>query len=609
LVSGARREPRRPFSFVEILVPKLKLLALAAALAVLAHPVMSQEVLQQAPEAATGYHEKAGWPASKYMVAAANPLAVDAGYRMLKQGGTAIDAAIATQMVLTLVEPQSSGIGGGAFLVYYDGHKTQAFDGRETAPSAANEHLFQHPDGTPMSRTEGIVGGRSTGAPGVLRMLALAHKEHGKLPWKTLIQPAIDLAANGFAVSERLNRLLAGDRFISKDPEARAYFYAPDGKPWPVGHILKNPKLAATLREIADGGAEVFYTGHIAQDIAAKVHSHPTNPGLLTAQDIANYRPKVRTPICNDYRVYTVCGMPPPSSGGIAVAQMLGMFESFDMKALAPTNGIPGTQAVHVFSEVGRLAYADRDRYAADTDFVPLPGRGIASLIDKGYLAQRAKLVGEKSMGVAPAGHPPGLDVAWGMDNSIEAHSTSHMSVVDQYGAGLAMTTTVEDAFGSRQMVDGFILNNQLTDFSFDSRDANGPIANRVEAGKRPRSAMSPTIVFDKKTGKLVLAVGSPGGPAIINYVAKVLVGALDWKLDVQQAISLPNFGSRNGPTELEAGRFPASEIAELKARGHKVRETEQNSGLHGIERIDVHGVPLWYGGADPRREGIAKGD
>jgi gamma-glutamyltranspeptidase/glutathione hydrolase len=597
---------------VEIPVSKnYKLLPLSALLAgaMFSSPAWSQDTLQKAPEAATGYHDKAGWAATKYMVAAANPLAVDAGYQMLKQGGTAIDAAIATQMVLTLVEPQSSGIGGGAFLMYYDGKNVQAFDGRETAPAAADEHLFQHPDGTPMSRVEGIVGGRSTGAPGVLRMLALAHKQHGKLAWKALFQPAIDLATNGFAVSERLHHLLGWDPYIRKDSEARAYFYDTNGQPWPVGHILKNPKLAATLREIADGGAEAFYSGHIARDIAAKVHAHPTNPGLLTAQDIAGYQPKVRTPVCSDYRVWTVCGMPPPSSGGIAVAQMLGMFETFNMKALAPANGVPGAQAVHVFSEVGRLAYADRDRYAADTDFVPLPGRGIPSLIDKGYLAQRAKLVGAKSMGVAPAGHPPGMDVAWGTDNSIEAHSTSHMAVVDQYGAGLSMTTTVEDAFGSRQMVDGFILNNQLTDFSFDSRDANGPIANRVEAGKRPRSAMSPTIVFDKKTGKLVLTVGSPGGPAIINYVAKVLVGTLDWGLDVQQAISLPNFGSRNGPTELEEGRFPASEIDDLKAMGHKIRVIEENSGLHGIERISVHGVPLWYGGADPRREGIAKGD
>ena len=607
----ARGAGRAPVSSVEILVPNLKKLALARALAgaFLSPCAWAQDTMQRAPEAATGYHEKAGWAASKFMVAAANPLAVEAGYQMLKQGGSAIDAAIATQLVLTLVEPQSSGIGGGAFLMYYDGKKVQAFDGRETAPAAADEHLFQHPDGSPMSRVEGIVGGRSTGAPGVLRMLALAHRQHGRLPWKTLFQPAIELSTNGFAVSERLNRLLAGDAYIRKDAEARAYFYDASGKPWPVGHILKNPKLAATLREIADGGADVFYTGHIASDIAAKVHAHPTNPGLLTAQDIANYRPKLRDPVCSDYRVYTVCGMPPPSSGGIAVAQMLGMFETFDMKALAPTNGVPGTQAVHLFSEVGRLAYADRDRYAADTDFVPLPGRGVASLIDKSYLAQRAKLVGDKSMGKAPAGHPPGMDVAWGTDNSIEAHSTSHMSVVDQYGAGLAMTTTVEDAFGSRQMVDGFILNNQLTDFSFDSRDANGPVANRVEAGKRPRSAMSPTVVFDKNSGKLVLTVGSPGGPAIINYVAKVLVGTLDWGLNVQEAISLPNFGSRNGPTQLETGRFPASEIEALKARGHLIRTVDENSGLHGIERISIHGVPLWFGGADPRREGIAKGD
>jgi gamma-glutamyltranspeptidase/glutathione hydrolase len=590
---------------------KLNLLALAAVLASAQLPVLAQDTLQAPPEAATGYHQKAGWAARKYMVAAANPLAAEAGYEMLKQGGTAIDAAIATQLVLTLVEPQSSGIGGGAFLVYYDGKKVQAFDGRETAPSKADEHLFQHPDGTPLSRTEGIVGGRSTGAPGVLRMLELAHRQHGKLAWKTLFGPAIRLSENGFKVSPRLNGLLAWDPHISKDPAARAYFYGPDGKPWPVGHVLKNPALASTLREIADGGAQVFYTGRIARDIEAKVKSHPTNPGLLTAADIAAYQAKVREPVCNDYRAYTVCGMPPPSSGGIAVAQMLGMLETRDMKALAPADGIPGAEAVHVFSEAGRLAYADRDRYAADTDFVPLPGRGIPALLDKNYLAQRASLIRQRSMGTASAGHPPGVETAWnwGLDNSIEAHSTSHVVAVDQYGAGLSMTTSVEDAFGSRQMVDGFILNNQLTDFSFDSVDANGPIANRVEPGKRPRSAMSPTIVFDRKSGRFVEAIGSPGGPLIINYVAKVLVGTLDWRLNMQEAIALPNFGSRNGPTELEAGRFPAAEIGQLKARGHAIRIGEQNSGLHGIERMDIHGVPLWFGGADPRREGVAKGD
>lgn len=588
----------------------LRQAALALALAFAATPqLLAQDTRQAAPEAATGYAEKAGWPAKNYMVAAANPLAVEAGYQILKQGGSAIDAAIATQMVLTLVEPQSSGIGGGAFLVHYDGKRTQAFDGRETAPSKADEHLFERPDGTPLSRTEGIVGGRSTGAPGVLRMLELAHKEHGKLPWKALFAPAIKLSEEGFAVSPRLNALLTGDVHLRKDKDAAAYFYGNGGKPWPVGHILKNPALAKTLREIAEGGADAFYKGHIAREIAAKVQGHPTNPGLLSAQDIANYRPKVRTPVCSDYRAYTVCGMPPPSSGGIAVAQMLGMFETFDMRALAPKAGVPGPDALHLFSEVGRLAYADRNRYAADTDFVPLPGRGLPSLIDKGYLAQRARLVGARSMGEAPAGKPPGMDVAWGTDNAIETPSTSHVSVVDGYGMGLAMTTTIEDAFGSRQFVNGFILNNQLTDFSFSARDADGPVANRVQANKRPRSAMSPTIVFDRKTGKLVLAVGSPGGPAIINYVAKVLVGTLDWGLNVQEAISLPNFGSRNGPTELEVGRFPSTTIEALGSRGHKVRLGEQTSGLHGIQRIEVHGVPLWYGGADPRREGIAKGD
>jgi gamma-glutamyltranspeptidase/glutathione hydrolase len=598
---------------------KLKLLALVAAgaLAALAQaPSIAQDrspsSLQQAPEAATGYAEKAGWTAQHYMVAAANPLAVEAGYEMLRQGGTAIDAGIASQLVLTLVEPQSSGIGGGAFLLYYDGKKVQAYDGRETAPSKADEHLFQHPDGTPLSRVEGIVGGRSTGAPGVLRMLALAHREHGKLPWKTLFGPAIRLSEQGFAVSPRLHGLLEWDPYIRKDPTARVYFYGPDGKAWPVGHILKNPALAKTLHEIADGGADVFYTGHIARDIEAKVKSHPTNPGLLTAADIAAYHAKERTPVCNDYRAWTICGMPPPSSGGIAVAQMLGMFENFDMKALAPTNGVPGADAVHLFAEVGRLAYADRDKYAADTDFVPLPGRGIPALIDRNYLAQRARLIDLKhSMGKAEAGHPPGVETAWnwGMDNAIEAHSTSHIVAVDKFGAGFSMTTSVEDAFGSRQMVDGFILNNQLTDFSFDSVDASGPIANRVEPGKRPRSAMSPTIVFDKKTGQFVEAVGSPGGPLIINYVAKVLVGTLDWGLNVQEAIALPNFGSRNGPTELEAGRFPAAEVEALRARGHRISIGEQTSGLHGIERIGIHGVPLWFGGADPRREGVAKGD
>ena len=581
-------------------------LALLAALC--AGPAFA-EVPQKAPEIATAYAEKPGWAAQQFMVAAANPLAADAGYRMLKQGGSAIDAAIATQLVLTLVEPQSSGIGGGAFLLYADGKRVQAFDGRETAPAAADETLFQNPDGSPVSRATGVVGGRSVGAPGVLRMLELAHQEHGKLAWATLFGPAIQLSQDGFPVSQRLNGLLKWDQALKRDPVAAAYFYDKNGQPRPVGHVLKNPELARTLREIAAGGADAFYKGRIARDIAAKVASHPTNPGKLTARDIAGYQAKVRAPVCSDYKAWTVCGMPPPSSGGIAIAQMLGILETRDISRFPPVDGVPDARAIHLFTEAGRLAYADRNRYVADTDFVPLPGAGIASLLDKGYLAQRAALIGERSMGRAVAGTPPGMQVAWGLDNALQRPSTSHLVAVDAFGGGLSMTTSVEDAFGARQMVDGFLLNNQLTDFSFDARDANGPIANRVEAGKRPRSAMSPTLVFEKGTQKLVLATGSPGGSAIINYVAKVLVGTMDWGLNVQQAISLPNFGSRNGPTELEQGRIPAAQVDALRAMGHEVRISEQNSGLQGIMRLNAHGQDFWFGGADPRREGMVRGD
>ena len=598
---------------------RLKTLALAAAMLGALHaPVYAQ--LQTpakvpginhdvAPEIATGYAEKAGKSAQKFMVAAANPLATQAGYQILKQGGAAIDAAIATQLVLTLVEPQSSGIGGGSFLLYSDGKRVQSYDGRETAPAAADEHLFQDKDGKPVSRETGVVGGRSVGAPGVLRMLELAHKQHGRLPWKTLFAPAIKLADDGFAVSPRLNALLKWDKYLARDPVARAYFFDDAGQPRPVGYILKNPELARTLREIADGGADAFYKGRIARDIVAKVSGHPTNPGKLTTADIAGYQAKERAPICSDYKAWTVCGAPPPSSGGIAIAQMLGILEVKDISPFKPVNGQLTADGIHLFSEAGRLAYADRNRYVADTDFVPLPGKGVSALLDKRYLAKRAALIGDQSMGRANYGTPDTMDVAWGLDTAIDKPSTSHLVAVDAFGGGLSMTTSVEDAFGSRQMVDGFMLNNQLTDFSFDSQDENGPIANRVQAGKRPRSAMSPTLVFDKGTHRLVLATGSPGGSTIINYVAKVLVGTLDWQLDVQQAISLPNLGSRNGPTELEKNRVSASVIAQLKARGHEVRETEQNSGLQGIQRRVVGGKPQWFGGADPRREGVVLGD
>ncbi|NYE62236.1 gamma-glutamyltranspeptidase/glutathione hydrolase [Duganella sp. 1224] len=591
---------------------QMKILALSLALmGALQAPAHAQKATtpDAAPEIATGYAAKVGKSSQQFMVAAANPLATQAGYQILKQGGTAIDAAIAVQVVLTLVEPQSSGIGGGSFLMYSDGKCVQSYDGRETAPASADEHLFQDKDGKPLSRAQGIVGGRSVGAPGVLRMLELAHKQHGKLAWKTLFQPAIQLAENGFAVSPRLNALISNDKYLARDPVARAYFYDADGKPRAVGYILKNPELARTLREIADGGADAFYKGRIAQDIAAKVAAHPTNPGKLTAADIAGYQAKERAPVCSDYKQWTVCGAPPPSSGGIAIAQMLGILEFKDISPYKPVNGQLTAQGIHLFTEAGRLAFADRNRYLADTDFIPLPGNGISAMLDKGYLKQRASLIGEQSMGTAPYGTPATMQVAWGTDNAIQTPSTSHFVAVDKFGNALSMTTSVEDAFGARQMVDGFMLNNQLTDFSFDSQDADGPIANRVQAGKRPRSAMSPTLVFEKGTHKLVLATGSPGGSAIINYVAKVLVGTLDWGLDVQQAIGLPNIGSRNGPTELEAGRVSRAVVAELKARGHDIREYDQNSGLQGIQRRTVNGKQEWFGGADPRREGVVLGD
>lgn len=593
-----------------------KFLSIAASLVLLAgcsaQPGLQHhipDVSSEAPERASLYTEKPGWIAKKYMIAAAHPLASDAGYRMLKAGGSAVDAAIAAQMVLTLVEPQSSGIGGGAFLMHFDGKSIVAFDGRETAPAAATEKLFQTADGEPMNFHEAVVGGRSVGVPGVLRMLELAHAQYGKLPWATLFQPAIRLAEEGFPISPRLAALLKAESHLKKNPAAAAYFYSPNGDALPAGHALKNPELASVLREVASGGADAFYKGAIAHDIVAKVRGHASNPGQLTVADIAGYQAKIREPVCSDYRYWTVCGMPPPSSGGVAIAQMLGILEYKNMASFAPKGGALDADAIHLFSEAGRLAYADRARYIADPDFVALPGNSVKPLLDKRYLASRAAEITDQSMGRAEPGTPSGWKAAFGADRSPDLPSTSHISIVDATGNAVAMTTTIENGFGSRQMVRGFLLNNELTDFSFDAFDARGPIANRVQAGKRPRSSMAPTLVFEKGTKNLVLTIGSPGGSAIINYVGKVLIGMMDWGLNVQQAINLPNFGSRNGPTELERGRVSGELIQQLKQKGHEVRVIDQTSGLHGIMRITVHGEKMWFGGADPRREGIAQGD
>ena len=579
---------------------------LLAATTLSAGCVAHDPVMQAPPERASGWTDKPGWSASSHMVAAANPLAVTAGTEMLDAGGGAIDAAIAVQLVLTIVEPQSSGIGGGAFLLYWDGQTTTALDGRETAPAAATEALFLR-DGVPMSTADAIVGGRSVGAPGVLRMLAEAHRRQGRLPWARLFEPAIELAEDGFAISPRLARLIAADRALALDPEARAHFYLPDGQPKPEGTRLRNPALARVLRRLAAEGAEAFYTGEIPDAIARKVQTHPTNPGVLTAADIASYAPVERTPLCVDYRDVRICGFPPPSSGTIAVAQILGVLESQPMAAMAPTR-LPDRRwqlvptAVHVYAEAARLAFADRDAYVADPAFADVPVEG---LIDRAYLRQRSALIGARSMGRATAGVPPGRREARRHGVEIERDSTSHVSIVDAFGHALSMTTTVEDAFGSRQMVHGFLLNNQLTDFSLSPRDGAGePIANRVQPGKRPRSSMTPLLVFDRESGRLRMTLGSPGGSAIINYVGKVLIGTIDWGLDVQSAIALPNVGSRNGPTELERGRVDPALVSALEAMGHEVRLIDQTSGLQAIARTPTG----WFGGADPRREGIAAG-
>ncbi len=566
-----------------------------------------------APEAASGYSVKPGWATERFAVAAANPLATEAGYRIVKAGGSAMDAAVAVQMVLGLVEPQSSGLGGGAFLMYWDGEHVTALDGRETAPAAVDERLFLKPDGTPMAFQEAVVGGRSVGVPGTVRLLEQAHQQFGKLPWRDLLQPAIALAEDGFEVSPRLHGLLASDPSLRNNPPAAAFYYQPDGSPWPVGHRLRNPALAALLRNIAEHGSEAFYEGANARALVVQVNTHPSNPGRMTLSDLESYQPRQREALCNLWlQRYQVCGFPPPSSGHITQMQILGMLEQLPPQA-ALDEGVASAAFLHRYTEAARLAYADRARYIADPDFVPVPGRTWNSMLAPDYLKQRAALIGPRSMGTAEPGEPGELPVAFASQAEQPEYGTSHISIVDGQGNALAMTTTIEQAFGSRLLNDGgtglpggYLLNNELTDFAFEPYDAMGhPVANRVEPRKRPRSSMSPTLVFDAAGNRLLASVGSPGGAAIIHFTAKTLLGMYAWGLDAQRAIDLPNFGSFNGPTVLEAGRFPASTVQSLKARGHQVNEMEMTSGLQAIQRTDNG----WFGGADPRREGVVMGD
>ncbi len=597
----------------------LRAVALATLLAGCASgPGQFSYTVPDQPEGASGYTEKPGWATRKFAVAAANPLATDAGYQVLKAGGSAVDAAIAVQMVLSLVEPQSSGIGGGAFLMHFDGKDVEAFDGRETAPAAVDEKLFMGADGKPMPFYDAVVGGRAVGVPGTVRMLELAHRQHGKLPWASLFQPAITLADQGFKVSARLNSLLASEKYLKNDPVAAAYFYAADASPRAVGETLRNPDLANVLRQIAANGSKALLEGSVAQAIVDKVQKHPTNPGKLALTDLAAYQAVKRAPICSDYRAnakdFRICGFPPPSSGAIAVGQIMGIMAHTDAASLPLDNGLPSSDWLHLYTEASRLAFADRALYLADPAFVQPPAGSWMSLLDPAYLGERAKLIGQGpgavSMKSAKPGTPAGVKTSFAPMPDQAEYGTSHISIVDSQGNALAMTTTIEDGFGARQMVRGFLLNNELTDFSFTPADATGaPIANRVQAGKRPRSSMAPTLVVDKATGALVMSGGSPGGALIIHYTAKTLYGVLNWGMLPQQAINLPNFASLNGPTVLEEKRFPAATVDALKARGHEVREVNMTSGLQAITRGQAHGQILWLGGADPRREGIVMGD
>ena len=584
----------------------------------------SQAPLQ--PEVASGYSTKADVVAHQFAVATANPLATQAGFDILKAGGSAVDAAIAVQMVLGLVEPQSSGLGGGAFMLHsmpvQDGKPdfVQAYDGRETAPAAADENLFLNPDGKPMAFHAAVVGGRAVGTPGLLRMLGMAHAQHGKLPWPRLFEPAIALAEQGFAISPRLYASLKADAYLRLDPSARAYFYQADGTPHPVGHVLKNPELAEVLRGIARGGVPAFYRGEVAQAVVNKVKQHASNPGRLTMRDMAYYQAKERRPMCFDHtaqaRAYRVCGFPPPSSGAIAMGQILGMLQQLPpavaTTAASPWQGqVPDPLWLHTYVEASRLAFADRALYVADPAFVSAPAGDWHSLLDPDYLKQRAALIGPTRMRQVQAGVPArSAQSSYAPMLNQPEYGTSHISIVDAHGHAVAMTSTIEDAFGARQMVKGFLLNNELTDFSFVPRDAQGRVvANRVQPGKRPRSSMSPTLVFDKATGQLVMSMGSPGGSMIIHYATKTMLGVLHWGMRPQQTLDLPNFGSVGGPAVLEQHRFDKATQEALIARGTPVREQTLTSGLQAIVRQTMDGQDVWVGAADGRREGEVKGE
>jgi len=567
---------------------------------VLAAPAWGQDTSIQ-PEATAEIAERTSVTASEFMVASANPLATEAGAAILRAGGSAADAAVAVQMMLNLVEPQSSGIGGGAFALYWNdalGTLT-TFDGRETAPAAATPDYWLDADGEKVGFWDAVRGGRSVGVPGTLKLMERIHSDYGRLPWSDLFQPAIDLAETGFEVSLRLAASISGaqERGLDAFPAARAYFFDADGLPVEEGSTLANPDFARTLRLIAAQGSAPFYTGSIARDIVAAVRTE-TNSGIMTLEDLAAYEVIERAPICVEYRTRDVCGMGPPSSGALTVGQMLGILSHFDLPGMGD-----GPEVAHLLAEAGKLAFADRGLYMADSDFVNMPVEG---LLDPDYLASRAALIDPATaMPPASAGEPPWDDAAlYAPDTPRPRHGTSHFVVKDRHGDMISITTTIETGFGSRVMTGGFLLNNELTDFSFAPEADGMPVANRVEGGKRPRSSMAPTIVLEN--GEPTLLVGSPGGSRIIPYVAGALVGILDFGLDPQVAIDRPHVANRNSQTtDVEGDHDTADLVAALETKGHEINIRDLNSGLHAIA-ITPDGL---VGAADKRREGAVVGE
>ncbi|WP_231491946.1 gamma-glutamyltransferase [Microbulbifer sp. HZ11] len=565
--------------------------------ACLAAPAMQASTEVQ-PEIATGRTEIKSATADTYMAVTANPHASDAAAQILANGGSAADAAIAAQLVLGLVEPQSSGIGGGAFMLSYraDDKKLFSYDGRETAPMAVDENYFIR-DGKPRGFLDAVIGGYSVGVPGVMRMLELAHKRDGKLPWKQLFQPAIALAENGFAISPRLYQLADRLPRVAARPAIRQYLFGEDGKPLPVGHILKNPEYAATLKLLAAKGSKPFYEGELAEAIVDAVRNDPINPGVMTLQDMADYKARVRKPVCSEFFEYAVCGAAAPSSGGTTVGAILGMMQHIPMEKL----DVGSAELTHLFVEASELAFADRNTYSADSDFVKVP---TDELVAPHYLAQRAKLINLEKAMPASSGAPGALAGKRIEAKSPEMPNTSHLSIVDRYGNAVSMTTSIETGFGSRLLVKGFLLNNQLTDFSFVPRTAEKElVANRVQPGKRPRSSMSPTIVFNKD-GSLRLIAGSPGGSRIIDYTARTILYHLAKGMPIAEAIDAGNIGAIGYRVEVEPETLSDTELTKLEAMGHKVVRKELNSGIHAIALKDGK----LHGGADTRREGSAVG-